>query len=286
MLHRGLLPLRQLAALAGNVSADSWEFLPPTSARETAELAPLTHALENALQRLERSFTQQRTFVSDAAHELKTAVAVAKSSLQLVSLKERTTAEYRAGLEQCLADTQRLEELVAKMLTLARVENGAGAIVASAHCNLAECVRQTVTKLLPVASLHCVEIALHTPERSCIPVTDDDCVLVIENLLMNALQHSPRNSQVNIRIAEQDGTVELAIEDHGEGIDPRVQPFIFDRFYRGDPSRARSPGGAGLGLAICRAAIEKAGGTIALKSQLGKGTTVTVHLPNASTKTS
>jgi signal transduction histidine kinase len=286
MLHRGLLPLRQLAALAGNVSANSWEFAPPSSARETAELAPLTHALENALQRLERSFTQQRTFVSDAAHELKTAVAVAKSSLQLVSLKERTTAEYRAGLEQCLADTQRLEELVAKMLTLARVENGSGAIVAPARCDLAECARQTVAKVQPVASLRCVEIALHTPERCYLPISDDDCALVIENLLMNALQHSPRNSQVNIRIAEQDGTVELAIEDHGEGIDPRVQPFIFDRFYRGDPSRARSTGGAGLGLAICKAVVEKAGGTIALKSQLGKGTTLTVHLPHASTKTS
>ena len=72
VLHRGLEPLRQLASLAGRVSAESWEFSPPASARETAELAPLTQALENALQRLERSFTQQRTFVSDAAHELKT----------------------------------------------------------------------------------------------------------------------------------------------------------------------------------------------------------------------
>ena len=76
LLHRGLLPLRQLAALAGQVSANSWEFSPPASARETAELAPMTNALENTLQRLQRSFEQQRTFVSDSAHELKTAVAV------------------------------------------------------------------------------------------------------------------------------------------------------------------------------------------------------------------
>ncbi len=73
LLHRGLLPLRQLATLASTVSVDSWNFSPPASARETAELAPLTHAIENVLQRLEHSFTQQRTFVSDGAHELKTA---------------------------------------------------------------------------------------------------------------------------------------------------------------------------------------------------------------------
>ncbi len=102
--------------MAGRVSADSWEFSPPASARETAELAPLTQALENALQRLERSFTQQRAFVSDAAHELKTAVAVVKSSLQLVGMRQRTPEEYQAGNERALADTERIEELVAKML--------------------------------------------------------------------------------------------------------------------------------------------------------------------------
>ena len=124
VLHRGLDPLRQLASMAGRVSAESWEFTPPASARETAELAPLTSALENALQRLERSFTQQRTFVSDAAHELKTSVAVVKSSLQLVGMRPRTPEEYQSGNERALSDTARIEELVAKMLTMARVESG------------------------------------------------------------------------------------------------------------------------------------------------------------------
>jgi signal transduction histidine kinase len=281
MLHRGLLPLRQLAALAGQVSAQSWEFSPPASARETAELAPLTHALESTLQRLERSFNQQRAFVSDAAHELKTAVAVSKSSLQLLELKERTPAEYRDGLEHCLADTQRLEDLVAKMLTLARVENGPAAVAAMAPCDLTECVRQTVAQLETVALLRKVDVAVLAPECCRVPLAADDCALVVENLLMNALQHSPQGSQVEIRIAGQNGAVELAIEDHGEGIDPRARPFIFDRFYRGDPSRARSTGGAGLGLAICKAIVEKAGGAIEVQSKPGEGTTVVARLPRA-----
>ena len=103
LLQRGLLPLRQLAALSAQVSVESWEFAPPASARTTPELAPLTHALESALQRLERSFMQQRAFVSDAAHELKTAVAVVKSSIQLLNMKPRSATEYKAGLERCLA---------------------------------------------------------------------------------------------------------------------------------------------------------------------------------------
>jgi signal transduction histidine kinase len=286
LLHRGLLPLRQLAALAGQVSASSWEFSPPASARETAELAPMTNALESTLQRLQRSFEQQRTFVSDSAHELKTAVAVVKSSLQLLELKERTPAEYHAGLERTLNDTQRLEELVAKMLTLARVESGpseadrpqAGS---PASCDIAECARDTITQLRTVAALHAVDVVVHSTEDSCVPLAADDCAIVIENLLMNALQHSPRNAKVYLTLRSENATIELTVADQGEGIDPSALPHIFDRFYRGDPSRARSTGGAGLGLAICKAVVERAGGTIELKSEPGKGTTAIVRLPKA-----
>jgi hypothetical protein len=122
LLNRGLAPLRELAAAAGGVSVDSWEFAPPERARMIRELEPLTVALETAITGLERSFMQQRRFVGDAAHELKTAVAVLKSSLQLLTLKQRTAPEYEKGIERCQLDCDRMEEAVAKMLTLAQVE--------------------------------------------------------------------------------------------------------------------------------------------------------------------
>src|SRR6204780_2356972 len=122
LLNRGLAPLRELAAEAAGVSADSWNFAPPQRARMVRELAPLTVALETVLTGLEHSFMQQRRFVGDAAHELKTAVAVLKSSLQLLTLKQRTALEYERGLERCQLDCERVEETVAKMLTLARAE--------------------------------------------------------------------------------------------------------------------------------------------------------------------
>jgi signal transduction histidine kinase len=93
---------------------------------------------------------------------------------------------------------------------------------------------------------------------------------------MNAIQHSPAHAQVELRVTAENGAVDIIIQDHGEGIDPAALPHVFDRFYRGDPSRARSTGGAGLGLAICKAAVEKAGGTIKLTSEPGHGTTATV----------
>ncbi len=283
VLHRGLEPLRQLALMAGRVSADSWEFSPPASARETAELAPLTSALENALQRLERSFTQQRAFVSDAAHELKTAVAVVKSSLQLVRMRPRTPEEYQAGNERALADTERIEDLVAKMLVLARVESGAANAASAPTSDLNQCICTTVSQLETFATVHHVTIAVHDlPDAPCIvPISPDDCALIVSNLLLNALQHSPPQTRVEVSLRPVDGSVELTIQDHGDGIDPAALPHVFDRFYRGDPSRARATGGAGLGLAICKAAVEKAGGTITLASEPGRGTTATVRLPIA-----
>jgi signal transduction histidine kinase len=213
---------------------------------------------------------------------LKTAVAVVKSSLQLLELKERTPAEYQAGLERCLADSARLEALVAKMLTLARVESGAnGSAGAHARCDMVACVRETRTRLDTVAALRGVTVCIRADGSYMVPIAGEDCVLLVENLLMNAIEHSPGGSKVELHLRGDDGSVVMDVEDHGEGIRPEALPHVFERFSRGDPSRARSTGGSGLGLAICKAVVEKAGGTIELASELGAGTRVNVRLPAA-----
>jgi len=172
------------------------------------------------------------------------------------------------------------------MLTLARVESGPGdaerpEAEIPASCNLADCVRETIAQLTPVATLRAVAVLVQSTEDARATLAADDGALVIENLLMNAIQHSPRDSKVALTLRSENSTVELTVADQGDGIDPAALPHIFNRFYRGDPSRARSTGGAGLGLAICKAVVERAGGTIELKSEPGKGTTAIVRLPRA-----
>jgi signal transduction histidine kinase len=285
LLHRGLLPLRELAAQASGVSVNSWNFDPPESAHTTPELAPLTQAVESVLQRLEASFVQQRVFVSDAAHELKTAVAVVKSSLQLLGLRKRSIEEYKAGLERCLSDCQRLEEIVGKMLTLAREESIAPHSGPVATSDLADSLRQTLDQLHTAAELRGVKMELLLPEEpeALVALSNDDCDLLFLNLLLNALQHSPTETEIATRmIIKEPRWVSVEIEDHGDGIAPESLPHVFDRFYRGDPSRTRNTGGTGLGLAIAKAVAERAGGAIVLSSQSGVGTTVTVRLPLAS----
>jgi len=282
LLHRGLSPLRELAAEASGVSVHAWQFTPPERAKLTKELAPLTEALEAVLQRLEHSFLQQRHFVSDAAHELKTAVAVVKSSLQLLGIKERSAEEYREGLERCLADCSRMEDLVAKMLTLARVENfDASSESAPQVSDLTHCTRQMVDQLESVAELRRIRMTFPAQAHVVVALSENECSLLLSNLLMNALQHSSAGSRVEISLEQQLPFAELRIADQGEGIDSEALPHVFERFYRGDPSRNRNTGGTGLGLAICHAIVQRVKGNIDISSELGRGTIVTVRVPLA-----
>jgi signal transduction histidine kinase len=277
VLNKGLAPLRELAAEASGVSVDSWDFAPPPRARMIKELAPLTVALETVLTGLEHSFLQQRRFVSDSAHELKTAVAVLKSSLQLITLKQRTAIEYERGIERSQLDCQRMEETVAKMLTLARVE--ANSVPTTVATDLAEVLRQVSQQFESMAELKRLQIRVLTEGPVMVNIEAEQLQLLCGNLVLNALQHSPGGSAIRA-VVQQGGTqVELAIEDDGEGIAAQDLPHVFERFYRGDPSRSRNTGGTGLGLAICKAIASRWQGSIDIASDLGVGTRVTVRFP-------
>lgn len=269
LVRRSVAPLDQLAAEASSIAANSWRFAPSVQARSVKELAPLVGALEGAIDRLERSFGQQRVFVSDAAHELKTSVAVVKSSIQLLGMKERTSLEYQAGLERCQADCARMEELVHRMLTLATVEEGDANGRSPSATDIAAGIDAALTELATVAQLRCIQ--LHHPGDQLVSasIAPDRWKTVCTELVLNALQHSPPGGSVRVSIVPHGSTVTIHFANDGEPIAPDTLPHLFDRFYRGDPSRARSTGGTGLGLAICKAIVEQAGGHIALQNQNG-----------------
>jgi len=279
LLNRGLKPLRQLAAAAARVSVDSWEFAPSEQARGIKELAPLTAAFEMVLHGLKRSFQQQHQFISDAAHELKTSVAVAKSSVQLLAMRHRTATEYEAGLQRCQADCERMEEIVAKMLTLARVESQQESRVEPHSTVLMDCVRAAAEQLATVAQEKGIQITVSGEDAAIVDVTAEQLQLLCSNLILNALQHSAEGSKFRAVVQGLRHAVELRVEDSGSGIEPEMLPHVFDRFYRSDPSRSRKTGGTGLGLAICKAIVARGHGTIEIDSEPGRGTVVTVHFP-------
>jgi signal transduction histidine kinase len=133
-----------------------------------------------------------------------------------------------------------------------------------------------------LAALRGVSLELNLEENIQAALPWEECETLAFNLILNALQHTSRGGCVILLAASAEGLVRIEVEDSGEGIDPNDLPFIFNRFYRGDRSRARTSGGTGLGLAICKAIVDAYGGSIEIQSELGRGTHVYVSLPGTS----
>ncbi len=280
-LRRGLRPLSELATSAALVNASNWKLNPSEEAFSTTELAPLTQAMTAMLDGLHRAFTQQREFLANAAHELKTPVAVLKSTLQSLLQRPRAAEEYRAGLEQALDDMARLEQLMHSMLRLARAEQWAAG---STRRNL-EAVEVTATcesaleRLAPVARERGVTIHFVSNGPMPMRADADDLELVWSNLLENAIRFSPAGGNVHLRARCNGSRGYVEVEDNGPGIPQPDLAHLFERFHRGDSARARNTGGYGLGLAISKALIEAYGGTITPESGPGQGMRMVVEVP-------
>jgi signal transduction histidine kinase len=277
-LRRLLYPLKELAVEAAGVSANSFEFDAPHSAMETKELRPLAEALSATIARLKEALHMQHRFVSDAAHELKTAVAVQRSTVQLMAMRERSTEEYAEGLARALQDNERVEQLVSRMLTLGRFEErgvGAAEVVGPAS-DLGASVRRTVEALRDWSETRGVSLLMEMDEGVDVMLAEDAAETLVSNLVMNAVQHSSSGGAVRVSVRAVERMAVLQVTDDGAGIAADNLPHIFERFYREDRSRSRETGGAGLGLAICKSIVEGAGGTIGVESAVGRGTTVTV----------
>jgi heavy metal sensor kinase len=281
-IRRGLRPLEHLAREATRVSAQNWELHLPAQVEAVEELRPLTRSMTEMLERLRRSFEQQRGFIGSAAHELKTPVAVLKSTLQSLLQRPRDSEEYRVGLEHSLEDLERLEQLLQWMLRLARAEQWAhGALRRDlAVIDLNATCEAAVERIRNLAEARNTAIRLTSDGPVPLRADPDDLHLVWTNLLENAVHYTPEGGTVDIAVVRRGrNSAEITVEDHGAGISPEDLPHVFERFYRGDPSRSRSTGGFGLGLAIAKALIEAYGGKIFAESTPGKGTRVTVELP-------
>ncbi|MBS1799196.1 MAG: HAMP domain-containing histidine kinase [Acidobacteria bacterium] len=280
-IKKYLSPLHELAREADGISSKNWTFEAPSSARNTVELRPLTDALEAALARLQRAFEQQRRFTSDAAHELKTDVAIVKSSLQLLSMRRRTQDEYSHGLALSLEDFARLEETVQRMLTLARLEQSPDDTPhsTSANCSLSEAMEEAIHQSSYLARLKTIDIVFTSVTNTVVPLDHRDALLLCSNVLLNALQHSSKESSIHIALEAEAGNMLLTVRDHGEGVPLEDLPYLFEPFYRGDPSRSRKSGGTGLGLSICKAICERVGGAIRISNHDDGGVVVNVTLP-------
>jgi two-component system, OmpR family, sensor kinase len=281
LARRSLAPVVAMSDQAARIGAQSLdERLPLENPRD--ELGRLATVFNDLLARLERAFTQQRQFMADASHELRTPVAILRAEADVALSRDRAPGEYRESLEVVRAAAGRLGGIVDNLFALARADAGHYRLRRS-PLYLEEVIADTVRSLRAVARARGVALEF-TPEAEA-PFDGDEALLrhLLLNLLDNALKYTPAGGRVDVMLEARTGAYEVRVRDTGGGITPEVRPHIFERFYRGEDARIREEGsvtsGAGLGLAIARWIAQTHGGTLELSESGPGGSTFTVRLP-------
>ena len=273
---RAIRPVEDISAAASRISAGSLSER-INVADTDSELGRLAGVLNSTFARLEAAFAQQKQFTADASHELRTPIAVLISEAQTALARERSAAEYRETVEGCLDTAQQMRRLTHSLLELARYDAGQEPLERGPF-DLAERARACVELIGPLARERGIQI--HADLLPAETLGDVDRLgQVIINLLTNAIYYNRPNGEVRVGARLENGAAVLTVADTGQGIAPEDLPHIFERFYRGDKSRARAEGRSGLGLAIGKAIVTAHGGSLEVSSQLRVGTTFTVKLP-------
>jgi two-component system OmpR family sensor kinase len=291
LVRIGLRPLRDMETTAESIAAGNLTERVPGE-NETTEVGRLARTLNVMLARIESAFgarlaserrlraseVRLRRFVADASHELRTPIAAISAYAELFG---RGASEQKADLERLMGgirtETTRMEQLVADLLLLARLDEGRPmerrSVDLVALCAQAVQTASTVGPEWPVT--------FHASRP--IEVEGDPTSLrqVMDNLLGNVRAHTPPGTAVRVSVEPEGQGAVITVSDDGPGMEPDEAAHIFERFYRSDPSRSRTQGGAGLGLSIVSAIVANHGGTVSAEGRIGSGTAFTVHLPPA-----
>jgi heavy metal sensor kinase len=242
------------------------------------ELGRLARTLNGMIARLERSFEEIHRFTADAAHELRTPIAVLRNEAEVALRLPREPEHYRGVLEDQLEELERLSRLADRLLFLCREDAG---LVPRARrpVDLREVVDDVAEHMRVVAEEKGVTLQAEGVAACSTAGDEDQLRRLLFNLLDNAIKFTPASGTVKVETACSDAEARIVVADSGIGIPPEHLPNVFQRFYRVDPSRESDMGGAGLGLAIARSIAEAHGGSIAIESTVGIGTRVILTLP-------
>lgn len=275
---RAFRPIIRLTGIARKIQSGNLHSRVPVPYTND-EVQHLALTFNEMLDHLEMTFKQQRRFIADASHELRTPVAAIRSMTDVALDQQLTMKEYKSVLHDVNTQAEHLGKLIADLLTLARADEG--------HIRLEReplrldlLAHDVVATLESLATEKGITLSVDANEPLLIIGDEARMIQVIMNLLDNALKYTGRGGAVIVRVqSAQAQQVCLIVEDTGIGIAQEHITHIFERFYRVDSARTRSAGGTGLGLAIVKWIVTMHQGTIAVTSQVGKGTTFSIVLP-------
>ena len=278
---RALRPVRQITQAAAVIGAEDLSRRLPVSGKD--EFARLAATFNAMLSRLQHSFAeqqvlieQQRRFTGDASHELRTPLTIIKANTSLLLPGQPSLEDCREALEDIDRAANAMTRLVQDLLLLTRSDGGqlGRNAVLMPVSDVLENAAQSVRK----GEYAPVQIESESPHLT-LRGNPDELTRLFANLLENAARYTPQDGQIRVTAAAQHSVIVIQVTDTGSGIAAEHLPHLCERFYRVDAARSRPDGGTGLGLAICKSIAEAHGGTLAIASEPGRGTTVTVTLP-------
>ncbi|MDQ2920754.1 MAG: heavy metal sensor histidine kinase [Acidobacteriota bacterium] len=284
LARKSLSPVVSMGEQAARIGASNLNERIPVP-QNNEELGRLARIFNDLLLRLDQSFAQQKRFMADASHELRTPVAVIRGESEVtLSQPSRDEKEYRESLAIVNDEGQRLTRMVEDLFILARADAGEYPLVLT-DFYLDESMNECVRSMRSLAAQKDLEVLYQAPEKE-IGFRGDEPLIrrMVLNLLHNAIKYTPKNGRVRVSLRDNLEHCEVVISDTGRGIPPEAQSRVFERFFRVDKARSRDESlngsGAGLGLSIARWAAEMHGGKIILDRSDGSGTTFVISLPS------
>lgn len=278
VLSAGLLrPIGQLTAAARHLAAGDLE--QKVSVNGNDELATLARSFNSMTESLKHSEEERQSMTADIAHELRTPLSVQRAHLE--ALLDGIYPYTRDNIQIVLDQTVLLSRLVEDLRTLALSDAGELPLEIS-RVNLLEVVEQTVNRFQSQALSRDINLKLEKQvELSCSQVNGDPGRIeqILNNLISNALRYTPQNGQILVTLSCDQHQAEIRVKDSGNGIPADALPYVFDRFYRADRSRARQEGGSGLGLAIARQLARAHQGDLKVSNHSDGGAEFVLSLP-------
>lgn len=245
------------------------------------EIGQLAQAFNHLSRQLQEALAVNAEFVANVSHELRTPLTTLRSYLEALtdgSVEDEKTRQRFLNVAR--QETERMIRLVEDLLTLSRLDSSE-AKVAFEPLDLARLIERTVERFQLAAREKGIQLETALERRPLVWGNADQLQQVLDNLLSNAMKHTPAGGQIRVRLTQRGDVAHVSVQDTGSGIPAEHLPRVFDRFYRVDKARSRQAGGSGLGLSIARKVVEAHGGNIGLTSQVGQGTRVWFTVPLA-----
>jgi signal transduction histidine kinase len=273
---RVLEPLTRLMREAAAVAAiGNYDERVPVLARKS-EVGQFAATINTLIATVERALRQQREFLADTSHELRSPLTVVLANLNLLR-RDLDPHERELSVGEATSEAQRMRRLINELLLLAQAD--AAQVIARAPVRLDELVTEAVAAAQRLAPDHIYQLEIAAP---LIVIGDEERLTqVVRNLLENAAKYTPPGTTVDVRLRRSGSVAQLIVADSGPGIAAEHLVHLWDRYYRVDDVRSRESGGTGLGLPIVKFIAEAHGGRADVVSEAGTGTTFTIELPLA-----